>query len=149
MQKKRSTSEDASALERVQTTLESKSRPGDEVNPQKPTNSTSTKGSRDRKKRVSSKGKTEVTVSAASLQPEVPLTALSPEQSSGMVVAESRSVDEAALSPAVSIQERIALLAYSYWEARGRQGGSPEDDWLRAEREVLSSLKDTASYPNG
>ena len=32
----------------------------------------------------------------------------------------------------------IALLAYSYWEARGYQGGSPEEDWLRAEQELLA-----------
>ena len=30
----------------------------------------------------------------------------------------------------------IALLAYSYWESRGRQGGSPDDDWYRAEAEL-------------
>jgi hypothetical protein len=30
----------------------------------------------------------------------------------------------------------IARLAYSYWEARGFQGGSPEEDWLRAEQEL-------------
>jgi hypothetical protein len=47
---------------------------------------------------------------------------------------------QGALSSEVSIREKIALLAYSYWEARGRQGGSPEEDWVRAEREVLSSL---------
>jgi hypothetical protein len=32
--------------------------------------------------------------------------------------------------------EQIARLAYSYWEARGSQGGSPEDDWARAELEL-------------
>lgn len=32
-------------------------------------------------------------------------------------------------------QSEIAAIAYSYWEARGRQGGSAEDDWYRAERE--------------
>ena len=32
--------------------------------------------------------------------------------------------------------EAIAALAYSYWEARGCQGGSPEEDWLRAEQEL-------------
>ena len=32
--------------------------------------------------------------------------------------------------------ETIAKLAYSYWEARGCQGGSPEEDWLRAEQEL-------------
>jgi hypothetical protein len=30
--------------------------------------------------------------------------------------------------------EQIAALAHSYWEARGRKGGSPEADWLRAEK---------------
>jgi hypothetical protein len=38
----------------------------------------------------------------------------------------------------ISEREHIATLAYSYWEARGRQGGSPEEDWLRAEREFRS-----------
>jgi Protein of unknown function (DUF2934) len=34
-------------------------------------------------------------------------------------------------------QEAIARLAYSYWEARGGKGGSPWDDWFRAEQELL------------
>ena len=33
--------------------------------------------------------------------------------------------------------DEIAKLAYSYWEARGYEGGSPEEDWLRAEHELL------------
>ncbi len=32
--------------------------------------------------------------------------------------------------------EEIARMAYSYWEARGRQHGHAEEDWLRAEREL-------------
>ena len=32
----------------------------------------------------------------------------------------------------------IATLAYSYWEKRGYQGGSPEEDWFRAENQLLS-----------
>ena len=32
--------------------------------------------------------------------------------------------------------EQIAQLAYTYWEARGCQGGSSEEDWLRAEQEL-------------
>jgi hypothetical protein len=35
-------------------------------------------------------------------------------------------------------REQIAELAYSYWENRGYHGGSPEEDWLRAERELRS-----------
>ena len=36
-------------------------------------------------------------------------------------------------------REEIARLAYSYWEARGCQGGCPEEDWLRAEQELAST----------
>jgi hypothetical protein len=41
---------------------------------------------------------------------------------------------------AVSVQEKIALLAYTYWEQRGRIGGSPEEDWFRAEQEILGQV---------
>ena len=34
-------------------------------------------------------------------------------------------------------EAEIARLAYSYWEARGGKGGSPWDDWFRAEQELL------------
>jgi hypothetical protein len=33
--------------------------------------------------------------------------------------------------------EEIAALAYSYWEQRGRQGGSALDDWYRAEQQLF------------
>jgi hypothetical protein len=33
--------------------------------------------------------------------------------------------------------EEISRRAYLYWEARGYQGGTPEEDWFRAERELL------------
>jgi hypothetical protein len=36
-----------------------------------------------------------------------------------------------------TIQKEIARLAYLLWEARGG-GGSPEEDWLRAEQEILA-----------
>ncbi len=38
-----------------------------------------------------------------------------------------------------SDREMVARLAYSYWESRGCQGGSPEEDWLRAETEYRAS----------
>jgi hypothetical protein len=45
----------------------------------------------------------------------------------------------ALLDPPVRLNdEDVAELAYSYWEARGCQGGSPEEDWLRAEQELMS-----------
>jgi len=33
-----------------------------------------------------------------------------------------------------------ARVAYSFWEARGYQGGSPDEDWFRAEHELRSKL---------
>ena len=36
--------------------------------------------------------------------------------------------------------DEVAALAYSYWEARGCQGGCPEEDWLRAEQELRVAL---------
>jgi hypothetical protein len=37
-----------------------------------------------------------------------------------------------------SVQDAIARLAYGYWlERKGSNEGSSEEDWLRAEREVL------------
>ena len=41
-------------------------------------------------------------------------------------------------TPDAPSREEIASLAYSYWEARGYQGGSPEEDWLRAEHELAA-----------
>jgi hypothetical protein len=46
------------------------------------------------------------------------------------------AVVETIVSPAAS-HDDIAKLAYSYWLERGCQGGSPEEDWTRAERELL------------
>ena len=36
--------------------------------------------------------------------------------------------------------ELVARLAHKFWEERGRPLGSPEVDWLAAERAVYSSL---------
>ena len=41
-------------------------------------------------------------------------------------------------------REAIALLAYSYWEARGFAGGSAEEDWLRAEVEIRTGQNTVA-----
>ena len=43
------------------------------------------------------------------------------------------------MRPSMSEQEKIALLAYSYWQARGCPEGSSEEDWFRAEEELRST----------
>ena len=39
-------------------------------------------------------------------------------------------------TPLENASQAIAVVAYGYWEARGRQGGDPMEDWFRAENEV-------------
>jgi Protein of unknown function (DUF2934) len=41
----------------------------------------------------------------------------------------------------IPIEAQIARLAYSLWEARGGNGGSAEEDWYRAEQEILASSR--------
>lgn len=41
--------------------------------------------------------------------------------------------------------EEVARLAYLHWEARGFQGGSPEEDWFRAEEELKRQQDDPAN----
>jgi hypothetical protein len=53
---------------------------------------------------------------------------------------EETTVTQVMPVPANPTQEEIAALAYTYWEARGCQGGSPEADWLRAEQELSAKL---------
>ena len=44
-------------------------------------------------------------------------------------------------------QEEIALRAYCLWEERGSPIGSPEEDWFRAEQEILYAP--TSVAPDG
>lgn len=37
--------------------------------------------------------------------------------------------------------EEVAALAYSYFELRAGQDGSADEDWLRAEAEILSRYR--------
>jgi hypothetical protein len=57
------------------------------------------------------------------------------------------TVSVPAANGAASVPDRdeIARLAYSYWLARGGHGGSPEDDWFRAEQELRARRSATAA----
>jgi hypothetical protein len=79
------------------------------------------------RKRVSEK---EIVVSAPVPVRHKPATPRRPRRSASAPAA------AVALAPAAPAPEQIAHLAYFYWEARGYQGGSPEEDWLRAEQEL-------------
>jgi len=53
----------------------------------------------------------------------------------GETPVETMEIDDQVSAPT---HDQVAQLAYSYWEARGGQGGSPWEDWFRAERELKS-----------
>ena len=52
------------------------------------------------------------------------------------LTASTTAVDQYPTPANAPSQDEIASLAYLYWEARGCQGGSPEEDWTRAEQEL-------------
>jgi hypothetical protein len=61
----------------------------------------------------------------------------------GVMTPETNTVDQTAAHAAAPAMghvphDEIARLAYSYWVARGYSHGNPEQDWLRAERELHS-----------
>ena len=57
----------------------------------------------------------------------------------GLLPAEVMEVDDQVSAPT---EDEISALAYSYWEARGSQGGSPWEDWFRAETELKRALEE-------
>ena len=60
-----------------------------------------------------------------------------------LIATESITTESIAAEPTavqfLPAQEQIAKLAYSYWVSRGYQGGCPQEDWLRAEQELLET----------
>ncbi len=53
--------------------------------------------------------------------------------------AEPALVSAADAPVAAPAHEAVAALAYSFWVARGYQGGSPEEDWLNAEKQLAAT----------
>ena len=64
------------------------------------------------------------------------------ENSVPAAIAAPAPAPEVVTLPRIPTTEEIAMLAYSYWQQRGYQGGSSEDDWYRAERELLKLAQD-------
>jgi hypothetical protein len=64
--------------------------------------------------------------------------------SSESVLVESASIETVAVQVSSEhSEEAVAKIAYSYWESRGYQGGSPLEDWVRAEHEYRQRLAAT------
>ena len=54
------------------------------------------------------------------------------------VAAAAGAAKESVIGMRSVTHDNVAQLAYSYWLTRGRQGGNPYDDWIRAEHELRS-----------
>jgi hypothetical protein len=73
-------------------------------------------------------------------RPDVPVEASDTDQIEPSVIPVEPVAEM--LSPSALVApsyQEVARLAYLYWEARGYQGGSPEEDWLRAEQELYAT----------
>jgi hypothetical protein len=70
----------------------------------------------------------------------MPRAPKNPEKTPTVRAKRSRRVSDNQPAPApvqVTVTEReISKLAYQIYESRGRNGGSPLDDWLEAERQL-------------
>jgi Protein of unknown function (DUF2934) len=78
-------------------------------------------------------------VAAAATVPPIEVTALGEETPAILAMAAAVGVSHGISVPAREVTQRdIAELAYSYYVARGYQTGNQYEDWLRAERELLS-----------
>jgi hypothetical protein len=84
----------------------------------------------------------DIVVSGAVPARHKPATANRVKRTAPVAAAEASVTQPVQATPT---QEEIACQAYLYWEARGFQGGSPEEDWLRAERELSAAASITAT----
>lgn len=82
--------------------------------------------------------------SAAAAAPARRKSVTTPRAKHGLKTTAAATEPKSAVKPtAVQVDsaptvDEIAALAYTYWAGRGCQGGTPEEDWLRAERELRS-----------
>jgi len=60
------------------------------------------------------------------------------ESAAARTATEAKPQPPTANSDLWALHEAISRLAYENWQARGCPVGSPEEDWLRAERQLLS-----------
>jgi Protein of unknown function (DUF2934) len=78
-------------------------------------------------------------VAAATVVSAVEITALAEETPAILAMAAAVGASHGISAPAREITQReIAALAYSYYVARDYQTGNQYEDWLRAERELIS-----------
>jgi len=69
----------------------------------------------------------------------MPRAPKNPEKTPTVRVKRTRRVsDNPPPAPLSVTEQEISKLAYQIYESRGRNGGSPLDDWLEAERQLTS-----------
>lgn len=75
------------------------------------------------------------------IKPPIPIDGgVSPSSPAAPVL--SREGDNTATNESFpGVQEEIRLRAYALYEARGRRDGFQEEDWMRAETEILAKYR--------
>jgi hypothetical protein len=68
----------------------------------------------------------------------MPRAPKNPEKTPTVRVKRTRRVSDNPPAPLSVTEQEISKLAYQIYESRGRNGGSPLDDWLEAERQLTS-----------
>jgi hypothetical protein len=71
--------------------------------------------------------------------PEKPKAAKAPSKAPAKPRKTAAKAKIPAAAPAIAVptHQEIALLAEKYWAERGWQDGAAEQDWLRAEQELM------------
>ena len=75
----------------------------------------------------------------AAAKPRVSTVKHSKAASAPVAVVEVETVEVETVT--LSAHDQISKIAYGYWAARGFEAGSPEQDWLRAEQELLDTRR--------
>jgi hypothetical protein len=68
----------------------------------------------------------------------MPRAPKNPEKTPTVRAKRTRRAIDTPPAPLQVTEQDISKLAYQIYESRGRNGGSPLDDWLEAERQLTS-----------
>jgi hypothetical protein len=68
----------------------------------------------------------------------MPRAPKNPEKTPSVRVKRTRRASDNPPAALQATEQDISQLAYQIYESRGRNGGSPLDDWLEAERQLTS-----------
>jgi hypothetical protein len=79
--------------------------------------------------------------SKKSVKPPIPIDTAVSQPSASAILTGGEADNTATTDRYPGIEEEIRQRAYELYEARGRQEGFQEEDWIRAETEILAKYR--------